>query len=87
MPQVDHIVLRREPNAPAYVLLRAHLTAARKAAGMSQEALAKRIGRPQSFIAKLEGGERSIDVIEFLAIARAIGLNTHNTIAAVAEQI
>ncbi|MEO5567493.1 MAG: XRE family transcriptional regulator, partial [Gemmatimonadaceae bacterium] len=30
-------------------------------------------GRPQSFVAKYEGGERRIDVIEFIAIARALG--------------
>jgi transcriptional regulator with XRE-family HTH domain len=35
--------------------------------------LAKKLGRPQSFIAKYEGGERRIDVIEFVAIARALG--------------
>ena len=29
--------------------------------------------RPQSFIAKYEGEERRIDVIEFIAIARALG--------------
>jgi len=28
---------------------------------------------PQSFIAKYEGGERRIDVVEFIAIARALG--------------
>jgi hypothetical protein len=33
----------------------------------------KSSGRPQSFIAKYEGGERRIDVIEFIAIARALG--------------
>jgi transcriptional regulator with XRE-family HTH domain len=49
------------------------LVAARHEAGISQQALARKLGRPQSFIAKYEGGERRIDVIEFIAIARAIG--------------
>ena len=30
-------------------------------------------GGHQSFIAKYEGGERRLDVVEFLAITRAIG--------------
>jgi hypothetical protein len=30
------------------------------------------LGRPQSFIAKYEGGERRIDVVEFIAIAEAL---------------
>jgi transcriptional regulator with XRE-family HTH domain len=46
---------------------------ARKDAGLTQHDVAKRLKRPQSFIAKYEGGERRIDVVEFLAIAQAIG--------------
>jgi transcriptional regulator with XRE-family HTH domain len=46
---------------------------ARKAAGLTQHDLAKRLKKPQSFVAKYEGGERRLDVIEFLAIARIIG--------------
>jgi transcriptional regulator with XRE-family HTH domain len=46
---------------------------ARKAAGLTQQELAHRLKKPQSFIAKYEGGERRIDVVEFLGITRAIG--------------
>jgi transcriptional regulator with XRE-family HTH domain len=49
------------------------MTAARKKAGLTQQELAKRIKKPQSFVAKYEGGERRIDVIEFLGIAAAVG--------------
>jgi transcriptional regulator with XRE-family HTH domain len=49
------------------------MIAARKKAGLTQHDLAKRLKRPQSFIAKYEGGERRIDVVEFLTIIRAIG--------------
>jgi transcriptional regulator with XRE-family HTH domain len=49
------------------------LVAVRQKSGVRQQALAKKLGRPQSFIAKYEGGERRIDVIEFIAIARALG--------------
>jgi transcriptional regulator with XRE-family HTH domain len=48
---------------------------ARKKAGLSQAALAARLGKPQSFVAKYEGGERRLDVIEFLLVARAIGVD------------
>jgi transcriptional regulator with XRE-family HTH domain len=44
----------------------------RKKAGLTQEQLAKRLRRPQSFVAKYEGGERRIDVVEFLAVVRAM---------------
>ncbi len=46
---------------------------ARKGAGLTQIDLAKRLKKPQSFIAKYEGGERRLDVLEFLAIACAMG--------------
>jgi transcriptional regulator with XRE-family HTH domain len=48
---------------------------ARKAAGLTQHDLAERLKKPQSFVAKYEGGERRIDVVEFLGIARAIGVD------------
>jgi transcriptional regulator with XRE-family HTH domain len=48
------------------------LAAVRHEAGISQQILARKLGRPQSFIAKYEGGERRIDLIEFIAIARAL---------------
>ena len=46
---------------------------ARKAAGLTQHALAVRLRKPQSFVAKYEGGERRLDVVEFITIARALG--------------
>jgi transcriptional regulator with XRE-family HTH domain len=42
-------------------------------AGIVQQELADRLGKPQSFVAKVERGERQIDVIELVAIAKAIG--------------
>jgi transcriptional regulator with XRE-family HTH domain len=45
---------------------------ARRSAGLSQHELAKRLHRPQSFIAKYEGGERRVDVVEFVEICEAI---------------
>ncbi|UWU90613.1 helix-turn-helix domain-containing protein [Bradyrhizobium sp. CB1015] len=51
------------------------LVAARQKAGIRQHASAKKLGRPQSFIAKYEGGERRIDIVEFVAIAQALGID------------
>ena len=49
------------------------MVAARKQAGLTQHELARRLKRPQSFVAKYEGGERRMDVVEFVAIVSAIG--------------
>ena len=46
---------------------------ARKKAGLTQQDLSKRLGKPQSFVAKYEGEERRLDVLEFITTARAIG--------------
>src|ERR1700682_5161469 len=46
---------------------------ARKAVGLTQHTLARRLKKPQSFVAKYEGGERRLDVVEFITIARALG--------------
>jgi len=52
--------------------LRRLLRQARIDSGLTQAALAARLDRPQSWIAKIENSERRIDVIEFLDIAEAL---------------
>lgn len=37
--------------------------------------MTERLGKPQSFIAKYESGERRIDVVEFVAITAALRLD------------
>ncbi len=51
------------------------LVDARLNAGLTQVALAKKLGRPQSFVSKFERGERRLDVIEFLDVARGLGVD------------
>jgi transcriptional regulator with XRE-family HTH domain len=59
-------------RSPDHLHLISLLVAAREKAGLTQQQLADRLDRHQSFVAKYEGGERRIDVIEFLAITRAL---------------
>jgi transcriptional regulator with XRE-family HTH domain len=53
----------------------------REAAGMTQADLAARLGEYQSFVARLESGQRRIDVVEFLELADAVGLDPTRTIS------
>ncbi|MDG9884909.1 helix-turn-helix transcriptional regulator [Pseudomonas putida CSV86] len=53
------------------------LVKARKEAGLTQQELSERLGRPQSYVSKFERGERRLDVIEFLEIARSLGGDPH----------
>jgi len=54
------------------------IASARKAAGITQVELAERLGRPQSFVSKVERGERRLDVIEFCQVAEALGRDPAN---------
>ncbi|MCP9232800.1 helix-turn-helix domain-containing protein [Mesorhizobium sp. LMG 17147] len=61
------------PNAqissvPRHQRFLAQLISLRKAKGLTQEQVAEKLGRTQSFVAKYEGGERRLDVIEFLHV-------------------
>ena len=58
---------------PAYAALLQNLIAIRKGAGVTQVQLAERLGKPQSFVSTIERGVRRLDVLEFYAIARALG--------------
>jgi transcriptional regulator with XRE-family HTH domain len=51
------------------------LIRARQDLEVTQEQVAARLNRPQSFVSKYENGERRVDVVEFLEIAEAIGFD------------
>lgn len=51
------------------------LVAARKAHGLTQIQVAERLGKPPSYVAKCEIGERRLDVLEFLDFAAAVGFD------------
>jgi transcriptional regulator with XRE-family HTH domain len=59
--------------APQSLVLTQVLRTARLAAGLRQADLARRLQKPQSFVSKIETGERSLNIVEFAIIARAIG--------------
>lgn len=50
----------------------ATLAEARSQAGLTQRDLAARLKRPHSYVAKIECGERRLDVVEFMELARAL---------------
>lgn len=75
MPCADQPIrgrMAKSLRSPDHVRLVEVLAAARKRAGLTQRHVAEALGRPQSFVAKYEGGERRLDVVEFVTVARAL---------------
>ena len=67
----------------SYRLFLGVLIAARKRAGLTQSDLAHRIGKKQTFISIIETGVRRLDLLEFTALARAIGAKPEDLFAEV----
>jgi transcriptional regulator with XRE-family HTH domain len=65
--------MSRTIHTPGHQALCALLIATRRAAGLTQQQVAQKLDRPQSFLAKVERGERRLDVVEFIAMARVLG--------------
>jgi transcriptional regulator with XRE-family HTH domain len=60
---------------PEYRLLLTELRKARKEAGLNQTELGARLGETQSFISKVERGERRLDLVELDAFCKALGVS------------
>lgn len=58
-----------------YERFRLLLVDARRECRLTQAQVAGRLHRPQSFVSKYERGERRLDVIEFVQVARVLGLD------------
>lgn len=63
-----------------YRRFRELLIEARKQRELSQAALAEKLGRLQTFVSKYERGERRLDVVEFLDVARTLGIDPHKVV-------
>lgn len=55
------------------IMLRELLREMRCHHGLTQAELAKRLGRPQSFVSKIESGERNLDFVDVYEICRCCG--------------
>lgn len=58
-----------------YQALRSLIEEARLKAGLSQKDVADALGVHQTWVSKIEGGERRLDVVEFLELAEALGVD------------
>jgi len=65
--------MQKSVHTKEYKALRAELRAIREKAGLSQRDLAAKLGVPHSWVAKVEAGERRIDVVELTWFFGACG--------------
>lgn len=65
--------MQKSVHTKEYKALRAELRAVREKAGLSQRDLATKLGVPHSWVAKVEAGERRIDVVELAWLFSACG--------------
>jgi transcriptional regulator with XRE-family HTH domain len=69
--------------SPQYRAAIEAITSVRTERGLSQRELARRLGKPPSFVNKVEQLERRLDILEFVAIAHAIGIAPKDLLGAV----
>ncbi|MBX9576444.1 MAG: helix-turn-helix domain-containing protein [Caulobacteraceae bacterium] len=75
---------RRWVGSPDYRAAVATLRAAREAQGLSQREVARRLRKPVSFLNKIELLERRIDILEFVQLCRALGVQPGELMAEIA---
>ncbi|WP_145519861.1 helix-turn-helix domain-containing protein [Yersinia mollaretii] len=63
------------------------LRQARIEKGISQQRLAEALNRPQSFVAKVENGERRLDFVELIHIARLLSIDESLLISKIMSSI
>jgi transcriptional regulator with XRE-family HTH domain len=72
--------MSRELGSPRHEALRHILIERRKRAGLSQQEVAARLGRNQTFVSAVERGQHRVTVVEFLEMCEAIGFDPHAVI-------
>jgi transcriptional regulator with XRE-family HTH domain len=78
--------LAKSRRSKRYKVLIGLLVARREAAGMTQSDLAARLGKSQSFVARLESGQRRITVVEFMTLAKILRFDPYRVISTLEKQ-
>lgn len=77
--------MERSLHSHSHNALIAELRKLRRNANLTQQVIADRLGLPQSYIAKIETGERNIDVVELLDLCDALGAKITDVLSVVIE--
>jgi transcriptional regulator with XRE-family HTH domain len=64
-----------------------YLQALRRQHGVSQDELAARLEKPQSFVSSYERGQRRVDLLELIHILRALGDDPSEIVPALISEL
>jgi transcriptional regulator with XRE-family HTH domain len=79
--------MEKSTFTPEYAILRAELVAVRKNAGLTQRDVARRLKVPPSWVAKVETGERRIDLVEMCLFSSACDADPTSVCSRLSAQI
>ncbi len=77
--------MTRSLRTPGHQALMQVLVETRKSKGVTQQELADRLQRPQSYVAKIETGERRLDVVEFVEWFLALNADPKAAVSAISD--
>lgn len=63
------------PHRPEYQRLGEWIRQARESKGLQQKPLSRRLGKPEQFLNRVEMGRQRIDVVDFVDLLKALGIN------------
>ncbi len=68
--------MKKSTHSPEYDEVLKTLIFLRKTAGLTQRGLANKLNREQSFVWRIEKGERRLDLVEFHWVCEALGCSS-----------
>lgn len=74
-------------HSSSYELFLRRLAALRVEKECTQAELGLRLGKPQSYVSKVESGERRIDVVEFVYWAKALEVDASKLVKELSEMV
>lgn len=77
--------MKKSIHSNEYDVVLKKLTEMRESAGMTQRDLAEKLDRENSFVWRIEHGERRLDVVEFFWVCEALGFDAKTVYAELAS--
>jgi hypothetical protein len=78
--------MKKSTFSPEYEFVLKKLVEMRKAAGLTNRQLAEKLNRENSFVWRIEHGERRLDVVEFFWVCEALGQDAKEIYGKLADE-